>query len=149
MSRSCTIAISRPPLAPEGTLRVGRRRDVALCTFEAAFRTRPHAPRYAYTWCGLNRLHAVCATRKMPLCIKTWVACTAWGHLCTTLCGSHMVMTPRKRVSHPTYKGRPSLSGFCRFPRGRVTGMEDPSAFFSLPPGPSGLPAPPEGVPLA
>ena len=76
MSRSCTTAISRPPARTRGvgTLRVARGRDVALCTVEAAFRTRPHATRYAYTRCRLRTdvrymLYAVGSEGKNVSCV--------------------------------------------------------------------------------
>ena len=108
VSRSCTTAISRPPASTRGDTEVARGRDVALCTVEAAFQTRPHATLRAMRTRGvgflgyiLYALHAKCRC-----CVCKNVGCVVLhGVTRAPPCGSHMVLPPRKCVSHPTYQG--------------------------------------------
>ena len=85
VSRFCTTAISRPPASTRGDTEVARGRDVALCTVEAAFQTRPHAALRAIRTRGvgflgyiLYALHAKCR------------CCVCKNVGCVVLHGSHV-----------------------------------------------------------
>ena len=81
-------------------------------------RNEPSLPCALYATSGHeSQTRASCASAK-PLCSGVWVekpglrGTAMGGHVCTTLCGPHRVLTPRYRVSHPTYSGVVSKNCF-------------------------------------
>ena len=97
-----------PTSRTRGDTEVARGRDVALCTVEAAFQTRPHATLRAMRTRGVGFLgYILYALRaKCRCCVCKNVGCVVLhGVTRAPPCGSHMVLPPRKCVSHPTYQG--------------------------------------------